>query len=107
MRDQRIDSNDFDEDFKERLVASTLEKAVLPRRLFSTMEKESYRPKPLPIRRKKLDVYGNEIEDDVYRNPGGGAGRPSSTHPADKSISIRVTIFQHKKIIVTWGVQVD
>lgn len=103
MRDQSIESNEFDDDFNEWLVASTPAKAVLSRRLFSTIEEESYRPKPLPLRKPKHDEYGNEIEDEGYRNPGGGAGRPPSTNPANKSISIRVTICQHETFLSLGG----
>ena len=97
MHDDNLDSDDFDDDFDQWLVSASPEKAALRKKLFTTIEEESHRPKPLPIRKPKFDVDGDEIEDDGYRNLGGGAGRPLSANPATKSISIRVTPDQHKK----------
>jgi hypothetical protein len=103
MLDQNLDSEDFDDDFTQWLVSVRPDKPVAQRKLFTTIEEESYRPKPLPIRKPKFDEYGNEIEDDGYRNPGGGYGRPPSSNPASKSISIRVTPSQHKKFVSLGG----
>lgn len=100
MRDYDSDQDEFDDDFNAWLVGASPDKTVLPRKLFTTIEEESYRPKPLPIRKPKFDEYGNEIEDDGYRDPGGGNGRPPSSNPASKSISIRVTPDQHKKFLL-------
>lgn len=100
MRDYDSDEDEFDNDFNEWLVGVSPEKPAPSRKLFTTIEEESYRPQPLPIRKPKFDQYGNEIEDDGYRNPGGGAGRPPSSNPASKSISIRVTISQHQKFLL-------
>lgn len=97
MRDNDPDSEEFDDDFNQWLVGSCPEKPVLPKKLFTTIEEESYRPKPLRIKKQKFDMDRIEIEDDGYRDPGGGAGRPPSSNPASKSISIRVTPEQHKK----------
>ena len=103
MHDDNLDSNDFDDDFGQWLVSASPEKAAVRRKLFTTIEEESYRPKPLKIRKPKFDEYGNEIEDDGYRNPGGGEGRPPSLNPASKSISIRVTPDQHEKFKLLGG----
>ena len=97
MRSYDSDEEEFDDDFNAWLISVSPDKPAPSRKLFTTTEEESYRPKPLKIRKLKFDEYGNEIEDDGYRNPGGGAGRPLSSNPASKSISIRVTPDQHKK----------
>lgn len=103
MLDHNPDDDEYDYDFNQWLVGANSEKPVPPRKLFTTIEEESYRPQPLRIRKPKLDKYGNEIEDDGYRNPGGGSGRPHSTNPASKSISIRVTPCQHEKFLSFGG----
>ena len=105
MHDDNLDSDDFDNDFSQWLISASPEKVVVRAKLFTTIEEESYRPKPLPIRKPKFDVDGNEIEDDGYRNPGGGAGRPLSANPATKSISVRVTPSQHVKFLSLGGCQ--
>lgn len=97
MRDHDSDEDEFGDDFNQWLVGACPEKPASPKKLFTTKEEESYRPKPLKIRKPKFDEYGDEIEDDGYRDPGGGAGRPPSSNPASKSISIRVTPRQHDK----------
>ena len=103
MHDHYLDSEDIDDAFHLWLVGSDSIKAVSTKKLFTTMDDESYQPKPLPIKKPKVDEYGNEIDDDGYRNPGGGSGRPRSTHPATKSISIRVTSSQHEKFLLLGG----
>jgi len=103
MHDNNLDSDDFDDDFGQWLISASSEKVAVRKKLFTTIEEESYRPKPLPIKKRNFDVYGNEIEDDGYRNPGGGAGRPPSSNPACRSISIRVTISQHEKFLSLGG----
>jgi len=100
MRDHDSDEDEFGDDFNQWLIGATYEKPAPSRKLFTTTEEESYRPQPLKIRKPKFDEYGNEIEDDGYRDPGGGAGRPLSSNPASKSISIRVTPDQHKKFFI-------
>ncbi|NDP63447.1 hypothetical protein [Polaromonas sp.] len=99
MRDYDLDEDELDNEFNHWLISVSPEKPAPSRKLFTTTEEESYRPQQLKIRKPKFDEYGNEIEDDGYRNPGGGAGRPPSTNPASKSISIRVTPFQHQKFL--------
>ena len=99
MRSYDSDEDEFDDDFNAWLVGACPEKPASPKKLFTTIEEESYRPKPLSVRKPRFDEYGNEIEDDGYRNPGGGSGRPPSSNPASKSISIRVTPNQHKKFL--------
>lgn len=103
MHDDNLDSDDFDDDFGQWLISASPEKVVVRAKLFTTIEEESYRPKPLPIRKPKFDEYGNEIEDDGYRNPGGCSGRPLSANPASKSISVRVTPSQHEKFKLLGG----
>ena len=103
MRSYDLGEDEFDDDFNAWLVGAGPEKPTSNKKLFTTIEEESYRPKPLPIRKPKFDEYGNEIEDDGYRDPGGGAGRPPSANPASKSISIRVTPYQHQKFIALGG----
>ena len=103
MHDDNLDSDDFDDDFGQWLISASPEKAAVRKKLFTTIEEESYRPKPLKIKKPKFDEYGNEIEHDGYHNPGGGAGRPLSTNPASKSISIRVTPSQHEKFLSLGG----
>ena len=105
MHDDNLDSDDFDDDFGQWLISAGSEKAAVRQKLFTTIEEESYRPKPLPIKKPKFDLDGNEIEDCGYRNPGGGAGRPPSSNPACRSISIRVTISQHQKFLSLGGCQ--
>ena len=100
MRENDIDEEEFDNDFNVWLVGACPEKPASPKKLFTTIEEESYRPKSLKIRKPKFDEYGDEIEDDGFRDLGGGAGRPLSTNPASKSISIRVTPDQHKKFFL-------
>ena len=103
MLDDNPDDDEFGDDFYQWLVGTSSQKPVPPRKLFTTIEEESYRPQPLRIKKPKLDKYGNEIEDDGYRNPGGGSGRPKSSNPASKSISIRVTPYQHEKFLSLGG----
>lgn len=103
MHDDNTNSSDFDDDFHQWFINVSPNKAVLPRKLFSTIEEESFGPKPLPIKKPKFDENGNEIEDDGYRNPGGGNGRPPLNNPASKSISIRVTPSQHEKFLSLGG----
>lgn len=103
MHDDNLDSDDFDDDFGQWLISASPEKTAVRKKLFTTIEEESYRPKPLKIRKPKFDEYGNEIEDDGYRNPGGGGGRTPSLNPASKSISMRVTPSQHKKFLSLGG----
>ena len=103
MRDHDSDEDEFDDDFNEWLIDISPEKPASSRKLFTTTEEESYRPQPLKIRKPKFDEYGNEIEDDGYRDPGGGNGRTPSANPASKSISIRVTPVQHEKFIALGG----
>lgn len=103
MHYDNLDSDDYGDDFGQWLISASSEKVAVRHKLFTTIEDESYRPKPLPIKKPKLDLDGNEIEDDGYRNPGGGAGRPLSGNPASKSISIRVTPSQHQKFLSLGG----
>ena len=104
MRDYGLDRDEFDSEFNQWLNGTCLEKLTsLPEKLFTTHEEESHQPQPLTIKKLKLDEYGNEIEDDGYRNPGGGLGRPRSTNPASKSISIRATPDQHRKFLALGG----
>ena len=103
MYDESHDDDNLDRDLYIWLAGGQIASPALPKRLFTTHEEESYRPKALPLKKPKLDPYGNEIEDDGYRNPGGGSGRPLSTDRASKSISIRVTPSQHKKFIALGG----
>ena len=104
MRDYDPDQDELDDDFNQWIIgASPKASAAVPKKLFTTHEEESYRPKPLPFKKTKLDEHGNEIEDDGYRNPGGGSGRPLSTNPASKSISIRATPAQHEKFLALGG----
>ena len=103
MRDHDSDEDEFGDDFNQWLIGATYEKPASSRKLFTTTEEESYRPKPLKIRNPKFDEYGDEIEDDGFRDLGGGEGRPSSSNPASKSISIRVTPVQHEKFIALGG----
>ena len=104
MRDYGLDRDEFDSEFNQWLNGTCLEKlASLSENLFTTHEEESYQPKPLPIKKLKLDEYGNEIEDDGYRNPGGGFGRPHSINRASKSISIRTTPYQHEQFLALGG----
>lgn len=70
---------------------------------FTNIEEKYYGPKPLCARKPKYDSDGNEIEDDGYRNPGGGNGRPPSNNPADKMLSVRVTSSQHAKFMALGG----
>jgi len=103
MQDDNLDSDDFDADFNQWLVGGSPEKGLSSKKLFTTIEYESYGPKPLKLRKPKFDAYVNVIEDDGYRNPGGGDGRPVSFDPASKSISIRMTISQHAKFLSLGG----
>lgn len=104
MRDYGLDEDESDDDFNRWISEGYFEKLdALPRKLFSTIDDESSRPKPLSIKKPKYDEYGNEIEDDGYRNPGGGSGRPLSTNRSSKSISIRATPEQHRKFLALGG----
>ena len=104
MHDYDPDRDESNSDFNQWLIGDcSAALTALPKKLFTTTEEESYRPKPSPIKKLKLDEYGNEIEDDGYRNPGGGLGRPPSTNPASKSISIRATPSQHKQFLALGG----
>ena len=103
MHDDNLASDDYDDDFAQWLISASSEKVAVRQKLFTTIEEESYRPKPLPIKKPKYDAHGDEIEDYGYRNPGGGAGRPLLSNPASKSISIRVTPSQHQKFLALGG----
>lgn len=103
MRDYESDEDEFDHNFNEWLVGAGPEKPAPPKKLFTTIEEESYRPKPLPVRKPKFDEYGNKIEDDGYRDPGGGNGRPRSLNPSSKTISIRITPSQYQKYMILGG----
>jgi len=104
MNDDNLYSENYDDvSFYQWLGGACPEKLSLSQKLFTTIGEESYGPKPLPIGKPKFDKYGNEIEDDGYKNPGGGDGRPLSTDPASKSISIRMTISQHAKFLSFGG----
>ena len=100
------ENNDWDESEKDLyvwLIGKEPEMPTKPKKLFSTREEESHQPKPLPIRKLKFDALGNELEDDGYRNPGGGSGRPLSTNRASKFLSIRATPDQHKQFLALGG----
>ena len=103
MQDISPSSEDYGDDFMQWLASQVIQKSDSSKKLFTTTEEESYRPNPSQIKKLKLDEYGNEIEDDGYRNPGGGLGRPRSTNPASKSISIRATPDQHRKFLALGG----
>lgn len=103
MHDHYLDSEDIDVAFNQWLVSSSSIKLLSPIKLITPIDEESYQSKPLSLKKLKVDQYGNEIEDDGYRNPGGGSGRPRSTNPASKSISIRVTSSQHEKFLLLGG----
>ena len=95
--------DDYGDDFMNWLASQVTQKPVLAKKLFTTHEEESHQPKSLPVKKLKLDEYGREIEDDGYRNPGGGSGRPHSTNRASKSISVRTTPDQHRKFLALGG----
>ena len=95
--------DDYGDDFMHWLASQVVPKPAPSQKLFTTHEEESHQPKPLPVKKLKLDEYGIEIDDDGYRNPGGGLGRPPSTNPASKSISIRATPDQHRKFLALGG----
>ena len=103
MHDISLSSDDYGDDFMQWLANQIIQQPDSSKKLFTTTEEESYRPNTSQIKKLKLDEYGNEIEDDGYRNPGGGLGRPRSTNPASKSISIRATPSQHRQFIALGG----
>ena len=103
MHNISLSSDDYGDDFMQWLASQAIQKSDSSKKLFTTHEEESYRPKPSPIKKLKLYENGREIEDDGYRNPGGGLGRPHSINSASKSISIRATPSQHKKFLTLGG----
>ena len=98
------DDDDDQTDFNNWLNSSPTKPIIAPQpKLFTTKEYEQDIPKPIKVKKPKYDAYGNEIEDDGYRNPGGGDGRPLSLDPASCRVEIRLTQSDYKKFHALGG----
>ena len=103
-----FDEDDEQSDFNNWLNSSptTHNKPVIAPtpKLFTTKEYEDSVPKTtIKVKKPKLDEYGDELEDDGYRNPGGGDGRPYSLDPTTCMATIRLTPTDHKKFLALGG----